>query len=306
MNRWTATLIPAGLGLIWVSATFALGSTSYGWSLFLGVPFAMGALSAILSNRNGEVSAGSTHWVAQASLLIVGAGVILFAIDGLVCVLMALPIASVLVLVGSMMGRFFARRRVRPARSLIVVFLILPMSLAFDEVGVEESPLREVRTSVTIDGPIDEVWRTVVAFPRIDLPPSGLLRHGIAYPIGARIEGAGVGAIRSCEFSTGSFVEPITRWEEPHLLAFDVLESPPPMREISIYEHLDAPHLHGMFVSHRGQFALREVEGKVVLEGTTWFRQHLEPQAYWGRISDAIVHAIHQRVLDHIKATVED
>ena len=43
----------------------------------------------------------------------------------------------------------------------------------------------------------------------------------------ARIEGEGVGAIRYCSFSTGDFVEPITAWEKPHRLAFDVVKNPP-------------------------------------------------------------------------------
>ena len=39
-------------------------------------------------------------------------------------------------------------------------------------------------------------------------------RAGLAYPMRARIEGSGPGAVRYCEFSTGPFVEPIVTWDE--------------------------------------------------------------------------------------------
>ncbi|MGM0558703.1 MAG: hypothetical protein ACQEVA_20120 [Myxococcota bacterium] len=113
----------------------------------------------------------------------------------------------------------------------------------------------------------------------------------------------GVGAVRYCNFTTGPFVEPITVWDEPHRLAFDVSEHPPAMRETSLYEHLDAPHVDGYFVSERGQFLLEELPGgKTRLTGTTWYRHEVWPVAYRKVFSDEIIHRIHLRVLNHIAA----
>ena len=42
-----------------------------------------------------------------------------------------------------------------------------------------------------------------------------------------------------------------------------------------------------------------------LLEGITWFTHTLSPQWYWGPISDYMIHRIHERVLNHIKRTVE-
>jgi hypothetical protein len=107
----------------------------------------------------------------------------------------------------------------------------------------------------------------VVAFPDIEAPPAWYFRWGIAAPERARIEGHGVGAIRHCEFTTGSFVEPITVWDEPRLLAFDVVDDPPPMTELSIYAHIDAPHVDGFFRSRKGQFRLEPLpNGGTLLE----------------------------------------
>jgi hypothetical protein len=84
-----------------------------------------------------------------------------------------------------------------------------------------------------------------------------------------------------------------------------VTENPPPMKELSPYKDLHAPHLHGFMVSRQGQFRLSEKDGKVLLEGTTWYTHDLAPEFYWGMMSDEIIHQIHLRVLNHIKQQVE-
>ena len=75
--------------------------------------------------------------------------------------------------------------------------------------------MRTVTTSVATRAPAERVWHVVVAFPPIANSPDGIFKLGFAYPLSAQISGSGVGAIRHCTFSTGSFVEPITEWDPP-------------------------------------------------------------------------------------------
>jgi len=122
----------------------------------------------------------------------------------------------------------------------------------------------------------------------------------------AHIDGSGVGAVRTCEFSTGSFVEPITAWEPPRRLGFDVRSQPPTMQEWSPYRHVDAPHLLEGLKSERGEFRLVAIgEQRTRLEGSTWYRDNLFPQLYWNLWSDAFIHRIHARVLEHVKRRSE-
>jgi hypothetical protein len=109
-----------------------------------------------------------------------------------------------------------------------------------------------------------------------------------------------------CEFTTGAFVEPITKWEEPETLAFDVTRQPAPLQEWSPYSRVYAPHLEGLFQTTHGEFRLVRLEGgHTRLEGRTWYSLDMAPATYWTTIADAIVHAIHRRVLDHVKARAE-
>ncbi|MGI9088975.1 MAG: hypothetical protein ACR2HH_14740 [Chthoniobacterales bacterium] len=146
----------------------------------------------------------------------------------------------------------------------------------------------------------------MISFSEIPLPRELLFRAGIAYTMRATIEGHGVGAVRHCNFSTGSFVEPITVWQAPTQLSFDVRQQPDPLTEFSPYGHLETPHLRGVFQSHRGEFRLvRQADGSTLLRGTTWYTNQLEPAAYWNLWSDHVIHQIHLRVLRHIRAECE-
>jgi hypothetical protein len=137
-------------------------------------------------------------------------------------------------------------------------------------------------------------------------PPEWFFRLGIAYPMRARIAGSGVGAVRHCEFSTGPFVEPITVWDPPHRLAFDVTSQPPSMTEMSPYRTINAPHLEGYMVSRGGEFRLTALPGgRTRIEGTTHYTLAFSPETYWASYAELLLHAIHGRVLSHIKSLSE-
>jgi hypothetical protein len=303
---WFATIVPALFGFL-IAAVCILNFEHYGWSLFIGLPLVNGFLSGFFLSFRQRVSQGQAYLAATLSVVLLGGTILLFALDGLLCLVMALPLALCLAIIAAALGLVagLSCRRGRLSALPLVAAFLFPCLVAFDYTTRLPPAVRCVTTSVDVRAPIDRVWNGVVTFRRIADPPSGIFRWGIAYPIEARIEGSGVGAVRQCIFSTGSFVEPITDWAEPELLAFDVRTSPPPMKELSIYDDVKAPHLHGHMVSKRGQFRLVQRDGKVTLEGTTWYSHTLSPQWYWGPISDYMIHRIHERVLHHIKRTVE-
>src|SRR5437899_13055938 len=134
------------------------------------------------------------------------------------------------------------------------------------------TPVQEFLTVVYIDAPPQTVWRNVITVPDLPPPSQRLFRIGVAAPLRARLDGAGVGAIRYCDFTTGSFVEPITGWEENRLLRFDITAQAPPMRQRSRYRDVNPPHLDGYFRATRGEFRLLPLaRGRTRLEGRTWY-----------------------------------
>lgn len=156
-----------------------------------------------------------------------------------------------------------------------------------------------------VNAPPSVVWQHVIRFGEIAPPHEWLFRTGIAFPIRARIDGEGVGAIRYCEFSTGPFVEPITVWDAPRLLKFDVTHNPPPLKEWGPFD-FHPPHLENFLKSHGGQFHLIDLgDGRTRVEGTTWYQHTMWPEAYWSWWADYVIHRIHARVLEHVKLESE-
>src|SRR5436190_1549743 len=130
------------------------------------------------------------------------------------------PTGAVLALAEAILGRAVALRSVGPPGRAGFVALLAPLMVLASPRPA--APSHEVVTAVDIDAPPAVVWRHVVTFPELPPPREWLFRAGVAAPLRARIEGTGVGATRYCDFTTGSFVEPITVWEENRRLGFDI------------------------------------------------------------------------------------
>ncbi len=291
----------AGVVLVAVS-TLLLGG--YGAGLFLGGPFLMSAVAGFLYNLRQRQALLPTLAVGLATQGAAAGLLLLFALEGLICLAMAAPLAVAAGLGGALLGRELARLEdPRAGRALTGSLVALPLLVGL-EPDAGQRLEHMVESEVVVAAPPAAVWDVVLAFPEI--PETGdeawFYRAGVAMPLRARIEGTGPGAVRHCEFTTGAFVEPVTTWDPPHRLAFDVRSQPAPMAELSPWTLVHAPHiLDGTLTSRRGAFVLEPLAGgRTRLIGRTWYTIDMGPNAYWALWVDALVHRIHLRVLDHI------
>ena len=299
-----AILLTVPLAVVLVAiATRVL--SDYAWGLFAAIPFSQGALVSLAMGIHGRRNAWECVVAALLAVALTSAALIVVALDGLLCIAMAAPIAMAFAVVGALFGWALQNRLPNGGNavaSIIICILAAPAIMGAEAVTPREAPTYEVTSSVVIDAPPSVVWQHVIAFP--DLPPPTWLpfRAGVAYPERARVVGRGVGAVRYCEFSTGNFVEPITAWEADRRLAFRVAHNAQPMRELSPYPGLDTAHLHDYLVSKHGEFDLEPLSGgRTRLIGHTWYQHHLWPALYWALFSDQIIHQIHMQVLTYIK-----
>ena len=276
----------------------------YSAAVFLGTPFTMGAAAGWFFNRGWVKERNATAAVGAITVLVAALASLALALEGAICVAMALPLAVPLGVLGAIAGRAIRSEHLS-TRAAFAVALAVPASAGLER-SLGRAPLREVVSSVEIQAPPEKVWPHVLGFADLPPPAEWFFRMGIAYPVRARISGSGVGAVRRCEFSTGPFVEPITAWDPPRRLRFDVSSQPPPMQEWSPYHRLHPPHLDGTMRSRRGEFRLVALPGgRTRLEGSTWYQLEMGPQFYWSIWSDLLVHRIHRRVLHHIQSEVE-
>ncbi len=297
-------LASIGVGVSMVGLS-VYGFGLYGTALFFLTPFAMGAVTAAVYNARGTRSMLYTLLLTGAATLLTGSIILLFALEGVLCLAMAFPISLAISLLGALVGRAIVTSSRDSGHHSVLFMAALPL-VAAGEAKLAVPLLRDVTTSLDIAAPPAVVWPHVVGFSDLPEPPGWQYRLGIAYPMRAKIDGEGVGAVRRCEFSTGAFVEPITAWDPPHRLAFDVTRQPPSMTEWSPYAHVNAPHVEGYMTSKGGEFRLTELPGgRTRLEGTTHYTLAVYPEIYWRPYAEVLLHGIHRRVLEHIKRLSE-
>jgi uncharacterized membrane protein YhaH (DUF805 family) len=306
--RFTSAMLGIVLGTAIAIAMVGLSVAVfgvYGTTLFFVTPVVMGAVSAFVFNQGHPRTIGATLLVAVITVVMAGGSLLLFALEGVLCLAMAAPLALIMAIMGAALGRTIALLGAPGAVHFTGIVALLPL-LAGSEAVPATPHVNEVVTVIEIDAPPERVWEHVVGFTDLPEPSAPIFNLGIAYPRRARILGRGVGAVRYCEFSTGPFVEPITVWDQPSRLAFDVTGQPPVLHEWSPYRHVSPPHLEGYLSSRRGEFRLQRLPGnRTRLEGSTWYELRMSPEAYWNVYADALIHAIHRRVLTHVKVLSE-
>ena len=201
-----------------------------GWGRWLGMPLVAALLTA--------VSALALAW------------------EGLICIVVWLPIFLVLAMLGGVVAGLTRRwqGRSRPLMLLAVAavpFVLAPIESAF------ETPVhtRIVEDAIEIDASVEAVWREIREVPPIsadELGPSFAHRIGFPRPIEARLEGAGVGSVRYATFEGGvTFVEAVTEWEAPRVIAFTIDASAVPATTFDTHVAVGGPYfdvLDGRYV----------------------------------------------------------
>ena len=271
----------------------------YGFTLFVVAPIIAGGLSTWSfrpATAGAAVLIGGITGACECSVFL------LMGLEGIICAIAALPVVATLTIFGSLLA-YCGGALSHPKRPA-AMSLLLPLSLFFDLNA--KPPVYSVTTRMVVNASPERVWKYITAFPDISAQPDWVLSTGVAYPIGTRIEGNGVGMQRNCDLSTGSVQERIVVWDEPRLLRFVVTATPPAMSERGLYGPIHPKHLDGYYIAKRGQFALTALPGgRTLVVGTSWYQHGLWPAEYWRWWSDLVVHHVHRRVLEHIRKLSE-
>jgi hypothetical protein len=286
------------------------GLNVYGIGLFVALPFCLGLVSALINGYHRPRTLAACLVVSCLSVVLLGLVLLAIAVEGVVCLLMAAPIGMVLAMMGGALGYILQRNHwdgVRTQSTFGALLLFLPLMMGTDALKPQDPPLLTVTTQIEIAAPPKIVWRYITSFPTLDPPTEWPFRIGIAYPIRSTLNGTGIGAQRTCQFSSGYFVEPIDVWQENQQLGFRISGEPLVMEEMSPYGHIHTKHIDGQyFQAQDALFVLTPLSnGDTLLTGTSRYRNRMWPVDYWRLWSDAIVHQIHLRVFHHIKQLAE-
>ncbi len=275
----------AGMALIVAAvAVSALTMGAYGWGLFVATPFLVGLITGFIVNYGHGRSAAETLSAVAAAGMLGTMALLMLALEGLMCVIVILPLAAGLAIIGGVIGRAAAKRFVDPARPFYGVAL-LPLVFLLDAAMPPELPIA-THASTVIDAPAAIVWDSLTADRPVAEPPGLVGTAGLAYPVASRLAGEGAGAYRHGVFSTGTAEERITVWRPARTLAFRVVRQPPAMEEMSPYRKLKTPHLTGYFDTGETRFDLAPLAGgrtRLTVRADHVLR--IDPVLYWGPIA---------------------
>jgi len=142
---WAGALLPAPIGIAFCLMG-VYGFQQYGWGLFVGAPFAVGLLAPVIAGAHAPRTRGESLAVAGTALLMWGAGLLLLALEGALCLVMAAPIAAVLGLLGALVGHTLQARPNRPGAEWLslLALLCVPALMGAEDTPDAAAPVRGV------------------------------------------------------------------------------------------------------------------------------------------------------------------
>ncbi|GGB72780.1 SRPBCC family protein [Blastomonas aquatica] len=295
----------AGIALVVLAVLIsAVTFGAYGYGLFVMTPFLVGITCGYLVNEQSDLGASTTMKLVIAAAGLGSLALVVLALEGIVCIILAAPLAIPIVMLGGVIGRGLAIAR-HNRRTPLASVAILPMVFMLEAAMPPDAPI-VTQYDIEIAAPAEQVWQALISSEPIAPVPGLPALAGLAYPIKGTLKDEGLGATRMGVFSTGTAIEVVTEWEPNRLLAFRVEDEAPAMEEMSPYRRVHAPHVEGYFTTGETRFVLVPLAGnRTRLKISSEHRLRIDPVPYWEPIARLTIHENVSRVLTDIKAKSE-
>lgn len=269
-------------------------------------PFAIGACAVALAPP--EARTRFTPWymliTPWLAVTLLGAITLLFALEALICILMALPFFLVLATIGAAMAvgvfALLERRQAPPSAGFLLLALPLLLSPVEAQITAPDS-VHIVHNSVVIEASPEAVWRQIIRVPAIGREEQrGSFLHwiGVPKPVEAMLSHEGVGAVRYASFEQGLvFVETVTEWQDGRSIAFSIVRDrsslpPAPFGEIGgpYFDMLD------------GRYEIEPIsDRRVLLHLTSTHRVTTRFNWYAGQWTEPIMSELQRYILAIVK-----
>ena len=277
------------LTLLFLTLGFAMlrfGWVGYGWAFFLLLPVVTGFAIGAYPNRD---------WATVG--MVVGAfffllGILSMGLEGLVCVLMALPLILPPLFLGAVIAHLVRRyqviKRLDSSPLLLLPFLVFLMGAAWENSGRAQPEIREVRTEIVLPYTPQEVYDAIKSVDTLDAEKPFLLRVGLPVPQKCVLEREAVGAKRTCYFDGGQIVEQVTELEPGRILRMNVTD----------YRVLGMKWLQ----FREAIYTFEPLPGRQTkLTRITTYSSALHPQMYWEPLEKWGIEQEHQYVFSNLE-----
>jgi hypothetical protein len=233
---------------------------------------------------------------------------VFFRVEGLICVLFALPGALICAALGGIIGGLLGRRN-RIRSSTLACVVLLPFLLAPLETMI--APPVETRTvanEIRIHAPAEVVWRNIERVPAIaptEIRTTWAQHIGFPKPVEATLSYEGVGGVRHASFERGlMFIETVTAWEPENRLAFGIKADTAKIPATTLDEHVTIGGHY--FDVLDGEYSLETApDGDTILHLKSEQRLSTDFNAYAGLWTDAVMRTLQGSILEVIRRRCE-
>jgi hypothetical protein len=230
--------------------------------------------------------------------------------EGLICLIMALPIYLPIASLGGIFtGILLSVFKKNTMHSFAFAALLLtPFVSSHIETRLNfETEIREVHTQIQIDAPKEKVWKNIVRIPKITEPQKSFFyTMGFPRPVEATLSFEGIDGVREAIFEKGLlFLETITIWEENKIIGFKIKADPRSTPLTTLDEHVvvGGEYFDTLF----GQYEIIPInENSVNLKLFSRYRLSTRFNFYAEIWSDFLMRDIQNNILSVIKSRVEE
>lgn len=325
-SYWRSRVFPILLGVAYGVALRILLASNHdifaglvSISFFVVVPAAIGFLVVFVRGVSQPENGGEAFFEdaagAWADFRVIGIAIVAFLIttmllllEGIICVLMALPGFVLFASIGGLIAGWLKRRRTLRSSTLSIVLLI-PVVMSPIEAQFPAADTFETRSdTILVDASPADVWWQIVNVEEIQKSELrfGLTRAlGVPRPVRAHMDMDDSASVRYTEWDKGvSFQENIVAWKELEQMTWEFEFPAGSIPEGVLDDHVIIGGAYFDLIG--GGYRLSELpDGKTALTLTTNYRISARPRLYSEFWAELVMGDFQKMILDLVRDRAE-
>ncbi len=279
------------LSLLFLTLGFALlhyGLFDYGLAFFFFLPFSLGYIFGDSTLKSVSFIGLIVALAFFISFLLIG------ELEGLVCVLMAMPFILISIALGVYVKKIlnkYPRNKQKDnlMKSSILPFLLL-LTFGFIESEIIDDTqfVSEVKSEIILPYTPMQVYDAIKSVDTLDAEKPFLMKLDLPIPQKCVLEEEKVGGIRTCYFQGGKIVEKITEIEKGKTLKMDVIDY-----QLTGRKWLGFREAIYFFVELE--------DSKTKMTRITTYTSELYPRFYWRPLESIGIEQEHEYVFSNLK-----
>jgi hypothetical protein len=287
-----------------VSFLILLNLGTYGWTLFLTIPFSIGLTCGYYSRTLRSNKFLKTTFFLLLGLAIFSGLLVATGTEGAICILMAEGLLMLPAFLGMVSGYFIRNLYLS---TVIIFIVVLNTSFTFYDVTDSTSVESLAVEMVIINATKEKIWKALTQPVSFSSNKNLFFEAGVTYPTSMQLNYDEKGkCFLSCQLNNGIAALAVDKLDSLRRIRFRIPNEIQTMKELTFYDSLEAPHLKGYFEASYGEFEIEPLsKDQCRLIARTQYRSRITPAFYWQLWSDYLVNTMHRHVLNDIKQLAE-